>query len=73
VVIIVSLVFSTIILMATPMNPLLRMVGGLVIFCLFLVLQLIYEHDNANERRDRVWAHRYVKDLDSLDHAEKMR
>jgi hypothetical protein len=73
VVTVVSLVFAVIILTATPMEPLLRLVGSLTIFCLFLVLQLIYEHDRANGRRDRAWADRYVTDLESLDHAEKMK
>ena len=73
VVVIVSLVFSAIIILATPQDPALRLVGGLVTFCLFLVLQLIFEHDRANERRDKVWASRYVRDLASLDHAEKMK
>jgi hypothetical protein len=73
VVIVVSLVFGIIILTATPQEPLLRLVGALTIFCLFLVLQLIFEHDRANERRDQAWAHRYVTDLESLDHAEKMK
>lgn len=69
----ISLIFSCIVIAATPYEPLLRVVGALAIFCLFLVLQLIYEHDRANTLRDRVWAQRYVSDLVSLDHADKMK
>lgn len=73
VVILISLAFSGLIIMATPPDPLLRLVGASVIFCMFLVLQLIFEHDRSNSKRDRAWAQRYVGDLESLDHAEKMR
>jgi hypothetical protein len=73
VVALISLIFSCIIIAATPMDPVLRIVGGLVIFCLFLVLQLIYEHDRSNSLRDHAWAQRYVADLSSLDHADKMK
>ncbi len=73
VVALISLGFSTLIIAATPYDLVLRGVGALVIFCLFLVLQLIYEHDRANSQRDRVWANRYVGDLTSLDHADRMK
>jgi len=73
VVIIISLAFSAIIIAATPPQPVLRGVGALVAFCMFLVLQLIYEHDRDNRIRDRSWADRYVADLKSLEHAERMK
>ena len=69
----ISLIFAGIIIAATPFDVTLRAVGALVIFCLFLVLQLIYEHDRANGLRDRAWASRYTADLYSLDHADKMK
>jgi hypothetical protein len=69
----ISLIFSALVIAATPADLTLRAVGALVIFCLFLVLQLIFEHDRANSLRDRVWALRYVDDLVSLDHADKMK
>jgi hypothetical protein len=72
VVIFISLAFSVIIIAATPLQLVARGIGATVIFCLFLVLQLIYEHDKANSLRDRAWASRYVTDLESLDHADKM-
>jgi hypothetical protein len=70
---VISLTFAGIITMATPPDPVLRAVGASVIFCMFLVLQLIFEHDRNNPKRERAWARRYVADLESLDHAEKMR
>ncbi|HTP57139.1 MAG TPA: hypothetical protein VMJ72_02590 [Candidatus Paceibacterota bacterium] len=73
VVVLVSLVFSVLIIAATPQVMLLRWVGASVILCLFLVLQLIYEHDRTNSRRDRNWAVQYVENLTSLDRAERMR
>lgn len=69
----ISLIFSALVIAATPYDFVLRSVGALVILCLFLVLQLIFEHDRANSLRDRLWAHRYVEDLVSLDHADKMK
>jgi uncharacterized membrane protein len=69
----ISLIFSTLVIAATPYELVLRAVGALVILCLFLVLQLIFEHDRANNLRDRLWAHRYVEDLHSLDHADTMK
>ena len=70
---IISLIFAVLVIAATPYDFVLRGVGALVILCLFLVLQLIFEHDRANSLRDRVWASRYVDDLASLDHADKMK
>lgn len=72
VVVLISLGFAILIIAATPPTTVLRGVGALVIFCLFLVLHLIYEHDRTNSLRDRAWANRYVADVDSLDHADKM-
>ena len=72
VVIFISLAFSVIITAATPAQLVLRGIGALVIACLYLVLQLIYEHDMPNSLRDRAWAARYAADLKSLDHADRM-
>ena len=72
VVVLIALAFSVIVIAATPPEPVLRSVGGLVAFCLFLVLQLIYEHDRDNHRRDRSWAERYAADLVSLERADRM-
>lgn len=69
----VSVIFSIIVIASTPYELVLRAIGALVILCLFLVLQLIFEHDRANSLRDHVWAHRYVDDLVSLDHADKLK
>ena len=69
----ISLIFSSLVIAATPYSFMLRSIGAMVILCLFLVLQLIFEHDRANSLRDRAWARRYVEDLASLDHADKMK
>jgi hypothetical protein len=69
----ISLIFAVLVIAATPYVFVLRAVGALVILCLFLVLQLIFEHDRANSLRDHVWAQRYVDDLVSLDHADNMK
>ena len=72
VVVFISLTFAVLIIMATPHVLLLRLVGAFVILCLFLVLQLIYEHDRVNSQRDRGWAVQYLDNLTSLDRAERM-
>lgn len=69
----IALAFAVLIIAATPQDQILRLVGASVIVCLFLVLQLIYEHDRANSRRDRSWAVQYLDNLTSLDHAERIR
>jgi hypothetical protein len=68
----IALAFGGVIVSATPADAVVRGIGALAIFCMFLVLQLIYEHDRANHQRDRAWADRYVTDLESLERAEKM-
>jgi len=67
VVIIISLVFSGLIIAATPYESLLRDVGAMVIFCLFLVLQLIHEHDRPNQIRDRGLSAKYLDDLQTIE------
>ncbi|HUO75797.1 MAG TPA: hypothetical protein VMU12_02705 [Candidatus Paceibacterota bacterium] len=73
VVVFVSLAFAVLIIASTPQVFLLRLVGTAVILCLFMVLQLIYEHDRTNSRRDRNWAVQYLDNLTSLDRAERAR
>ncbi len=70
VVVFISLVFAVLVLASTPETMVLRAVSASVILCLFLVLQLIYEHDRANSLRDRTWARQYLENLTSLDRAE---
>ena len=73
VVVIISLIFSVLIMASTPFELVLRGVGAMVILCLFLVLQLIFEHDHVNNLRESRWAARYAEDLISLDHADRMK
>lgn len=71
VVIIIALVFGTLILATTPANDfLLRNLGAVVMFCLFLVLQLIYEHDRDNAVRVHALAEKYLHDLRALESAQ---
>lgn len=70
VVIVISLVFGGLIIASTPDSPLLKDVGAAVMFCLFLVLQLIYEHDHDNAVRVRALAKKYLHDLESLENAQ---
>lgn len=71
VVIIISLVFGALILATTPHSDfLLRNLGAIVMFCLFLVLQLIYEHDRDNAVRVHALAEKYLHDLRALESAQ---
>jgi hypothetical protein len=68
----IAVSFGCVIISASPPDAFVRGIGALAIFCMFLVLQLIYEHDRTNSRRDRAWGGLYLHDLESLEHAERM-
>jgi hypothetical protein len=70
VVIIISLIFSIMIMAFTPHDALLRAIAAGVIFCLFLVIQLIYEHDRDGSVRERFLAKKYLHDLQALESAQ---
>ena len=70
VVIVISLVFGGLIIASTPDDILLKNVGAAVIFCLFLVLQLIYEHDKDNTVRVKALADKYLNDMKALENAQ---
>lgn len=69
VVIVISLVFGGLIITSTPYDAFLRDVGAAIIFCLFLVLQLIHEHDRRNIVRDKGLAAKYLDDLQAIETA----
>jgi hypothetical protein len=70
VIIVISLVFAGLIITSTPDDALLRNLGAAVMFCLFLVLQLIYEYDSDNAVRARALAEKYANDLKALENAQ---
>ena len=70
VVIVISLVFGSLIIASTPDVVLLKNVGAAVMFSLFLVLQLIYEHDRDNAVRTKALADKYLNDLKALENAQ---
>lgn len=70
VVIVISLAFGAFIAASTPHDSFLRTVVALTIFCLFLVLQLIAEHDRDNAPRERALAKRYLDDLKAIETAQ---
>ena len=70
VVIVISLVFSWLVIASMPYDTFLRDVGAGIIFCLFLVLQLIHEHDRVNVVRDKGLAAKYLDDLQAIETAQ---
>jgi hypothetical protein len=70
VVIVIALIFGLLIIASTPNDELLRNLGAAVMFALFLVLQLIYEHDHDNGVRVRALAAKYANDLKALENAQ---
>lgn len=70
VVILIALVFGMLIIASTPENELLRNLSAAVMFSLFLVLQLIYEHDHDNGVRVRALAAKYANDMKALENAQ---
>lgn len=54
-------VFAFIIIAASPMQIMTRTIAGTVVFCLLLMLQLLYEYDRANQKKRHFYTGLYVQ------------
>ena len=59
--IVVTMSFALIIASATPPTTMARILGGIVIFNLLLMLQLLYEYDRINARKGKAIAKVYLE------------
>lgn len=66
VIVFVALIFSLIIITGTPYELTQRFVTGIVVFAIFLSLQLVYEYDRSNALKRRLLSDLYVKNLESI-------
>ncbi len=62
----VSLTFGSFIILSTPENAPHRLAAGIIVFNLFLVLQLIYEYGRINKIKSAAYNKMYRQDLISL-------
>jgi hypothetical protein len=69
VILFVAIVFSVIIAAGTPLETYHRTVSGIVIFCLFLALQLIYEYDQSNDKKQSYLTGLYLQNLENIEKA----
>jgi hypothetical protein len=54
-------VFAFIIIAASPLQIMTRMIAGTVIFCLLLMIQLLYEYDRANHKKRSFYTKLYLQ------------
>jgi hypothetical protein len=62
----VSITFGTFLILSTPSDWQHRLATGIIVFNLFLVLQLIYEYGHINKRKSDAYDELYHQDLISL-------
>lgn len=62
----VSFTFGTFLILATPMTTSHRAATGIIVFNLFLVLQLIYEYGHINHKKSDAYNELYHQNLISL-------
>ncbi|KAA0205852.1 hypothetical protein EDM68_04230 [Candidatus Uhrbacteria bacterium] len=62
----VSITFGSFLILATPMTVTHRVATGMIVFNLFLVLQLIYEYGHINRKKSDAYNELYHEDLISL-------
>ncbi|GMU25726.1 hypothetical protein KJZ71_04420 [Patescibacteria group bacterium] len=67
VILVVTLTFSWLITSAVPPSPNARIVAAIIVFNLFLVLDLLYEYDRFNDKKLRYIADKYATNLDHLE------
>lgn len=70
VIVIVTMILSAMVAATTPHDLLTRYVSTIVVFCLFLVLDLLYEYDREYDRNDRYLADYYANDLPQIAQCE---
>jgi hypothetical protein len=71
VIVLVTMILSAMVAATTPWDLISRYVSTIVIFCLFLVLDLLYEYDQEYQRTDRYLAEFYANNLPQLAICER--
>lgn len=66
VILFVALVFSVVMVSGTPFLFYQRLVTAIVVYSLFLALDLVYEYDHANKKKYLFLANLYVKNAEKL-------
>lgn len=64
-------VFAFIIAAASPLEILTRTIAGTVIFCLLLMIQLLYEYDRANYKKRSFYTQLYVQNESIMKNVSK--
>lgn len=73
VMLVITVVFCGLVLLATPNEPIACVISTLVNFSLLLALHLLYEYDRANILRRRYIAELYTANIHKAEHTDRAR